>query len=91
MIEEAVSTAGKKEGAFFSQLTVPMKLGYGVGELSFNIAYQTTALYLIFYFTGIFKSYSCIIDLNIVLVWFEIERRLQYGITLVNTYAIKDD
>jgi len=54
MIEEAVSTAGKKEGAFLSQLTVPMKLGYGVGELSFNIAYQTTALYLIFYFTDIF-------------------------------------
>ena len=54
MIEEALSTDGKKEGAFISQLTVPMKLGYGVGELSFNIAYQTTALYLIFFFTDIF-------------------------------------
>jgi GPH family glycoside/pentoside/hexuronide:cation symporter len=31
-----------------------MKLGYGVGEVSFNIGYQTMALYLIFYFTDIF-------------------------------------
>jgi glycoside/pentoside/hexuronide:cation symporter, GPH family len=36
------------------RLTVPAKLGYGVGDLSFNIAYQTTALYLIFFFTDVF-------------------------------------
>jgi GPH family glycoside/pentoside/hexuronide:cation symporter len=36
------------------RLTTGMKLGYGVGDLSFNIAYQTTALYLIFFFTDVF-------------------------------------
>lgn len=36
------------------RLPIPTKLGYGVGDLSFNIAYQTTALYLIFYFTDVF-------------------------------------
>jgi glycoside/pentoside/hexuronide:cation symporter, GPH family len=36
------------------RLPVRMKLGYGVGDLSFNIAYQTTALYLIFFFTDVF-------------------------------------
>lgn len=54
MNEKTLATVGKKENSFISRLTVPMKLGYGAGEVSFNIAYQTTALYLIFFFTDIF-------------------------------------
>jgi GPH family glycoside/pentoside/hexuronide:cation symporter len=36
------------------RLSIRTKLGYGLGDLSFNIAYQTTALYLIFFFTDVF-------------------------------------
>jgi Na+/melibiose symporter-like transporter len=54
MIDSEAAVAGTKEASIFSRLTVPMKLGYGVGEVSFNIGYQTMALYLIFYFTDIF-------------------------------------
>ncbi|MBN1880799.1 MAG: MFS transporter [Deltaproteobacteria bacterium] len=35
-------------------LTVGGKLGYGVGDFAFNLAYQTTALYLLIFFTDTF-------------------------------------
>jgi len=35
-------------------LTVGRKLGYGVGDFAFNLAYQTTALYLLIFFTDTF-------------------------------------
>jgi glycoside/pentoside/hexuronide:cation symporter, GPH family len=31
-----------------------MKIGYGVGDFAFNLAYQTTALFLIYFFTDVF-------------------------------------
>ncbi len=48
----AISDATKTPAG--DRLPVGVKLGYGVGDLSFNIAYQTTALYLIFFFTDVF-------------------------------------
>ncbi len=48
-----IATDVKKAGVG-DHLTIPAKLGYGIGDLSFNIAYQTTALYLIFFFTDVF-------------------------------------
>lgn len=35
-------------------LTVRQKLGYGAGDFAFNLAYQTTALYLLIFFTDTF-------------------------------------
>jgi len=35
-------------------LTVGQKLGYGAGDFAFNLAYQTTALYLLIFFTDTF-------------------------------------
>jgi GPH family glycoside/pentoside/hexuronide:cation symporter len=36
------------------KLPLGTKFGYGVGDFAFNLAYQTTALYLLFFFTDVF-------------------------------------
>lgn len=54
MTEKTEAIADTREASLLGRLTVPMKLGYGAGEFSFNVAYQTTALYLIFFFTDVF-------------------------------------
>ena len=36
------------------KLTVGTKIGYGIGDFPFNLAYQTTALFLLFYLTDVF-------------------------------------
>jgi GPH family glycoside/pentoside/hexuronide:cation symporter len=48
------ASADVKKSPDDNHLPIGMKLGYGVGDLSFNVAYQTTALYLIFFFTDVF-------------------------------------
>jgi GPH family glycoside/pentoside/hexuronide:cation symporter len=47
---QAVSAERPQTGA----LTVGLKLGYGVGDFAFNLVIQTTALYLMYFFTDVF-------------------------------------
>jgi len=54
MKEHCPAAAHAKNTSVDDRLSTRMKIGYGVGDLSFNIAYQTTALYLIFFFTDVF-------------------------------------
>ncbi len=54
MKEHSPAIARAKKSPAGDYLPVRMKLGYGVGDLSFNIAYQTTALYLIFFLTDVY-------------------------------------
>jgi len=45
----------KKENAVASdRVPFKMKLGFSVADIGFNIAYQTTALFLLFFFTDVF-------------------------------------
>ena len=37
-----------------SELSLPVRLGYGSGDFAVNLAYQTISLYLIYYFTDVF-------------------------------------
>jgi len=43
-----------KDTGSVQTLTVGQKLGYGSGDFAFNLAYQTTALYLLIFFTDTF-------------------------------------
>ncbi|MBN2224797.1 MAG: MFS transporter [Deltaproteobacteria bacterium] len=54
MKEHRPATTEAAKNPADDRLSTRMKLGYGVGDLSFNIAYQATALYLIFFFTDVF-------------------------------------
>lgn len=44
---------GEGSGAS-NRVGVGMKFGYGVGDFAFNLAYQTTALFLLYFFTDVF-------------------------------------
>jgi GPH family glycoside/pentoside/hexuronide:cation symporter len=37
-----------------NRIGIGMKFGYGVGDFAFNLAYQTTALFLLYFFTDVF-------------------------------------
>jgi GPH family glycoside/pentoside/hexuronide:cation symporter len=54
MKEHRPTTTEAAKNPADDRLSTRIKLGYGVGDLSFNIAYQATALYLIFFFTDVF-------------------------------------
>ena len=44
-----VNTVGVNE-----RVTLGVKFGYGIGDFAFNLAFQVTALYLIYFFTDVF-------------------------------------